>query len=219
MSTQIKRLIQANEAFVPITLAEAVVVNTDNIALLGNSGAKMGITTLDKVLRTTLGIVGDAAESLVALDAEVDKINTELSKKQDKLTAGAGIHISSDGVISTTYSYELYKVVDSLPTASAQCVNTIYLVPTAGTGGYRDVLEEYICIEKSGSYSWERFGTIQAETDLSNYVTKTELNAVIAEVNKLKDDMAITITAEDVTKSDGKTVVSVTYDIPPTLYD
>ena len=31
--------------------------------------------------------------------------------------------------------------------------------------------------------------------------------------------MAITITAEDVTKSDGKTVVSVTYDIPKTLYD
>ena len=31
MSTQIKRLYQNNQEFVPITLAEAVVVNTTNI--------------------------------------------------------------------------------------------------------------------------------------------------------------------------------------------
>ena len=46
MSTQIKRLYQNNQEFVPITLAEAVVVNTTNIPGLKS----LGITTLDKVI-------------------------------------------------------------------------------------------------------------------------------------------------------------------------
>ena len=54
MSTQIKRLYQNNQEFVHITLAEAVVVNTTNIPGLQS----LGITTLDKVLKTTLGVVG-----------------------------------------------------------------------------------------------------------------------------------------------------------------
>ena len=47
-TTQIKRLFQSNTEFVPITLAEAVVVNTSNVPGLSS----LGITTLDKVLRT-----------------------------------------------------------------------------------------------------------------------------------------------------------------------
>lgn len=47
MSTQIKRLYQNNQEFVPITLAEAVVVNSTNIPGLQS----LGITTLDKVLK------------------------------------------------------------------------------------------------------------------------------------------------------------------------
>jgi hypothetical protein len=45
-TTQIKRLYQGNQEFVPITLSEAVVVNGTNISELNNT-----ITTLDKVLR------------------------------------------------------------------------------------------------------------------------------------------------------------------------
>ena len=46
MSTQIKRLYQDGKEFVPITLSEAVVVNTTNVPGLNG----LGITTLDKVL-------------------------------------------------------------------------------------------------------------------------------------------------------------------------
>jgi hypothetical protein len=61
--TQIKRLFQSGTEFVPITLAEAVVVNTSSIPGLTN----LGITTLDKVLRNTLGLVGTNAQNIGTL--------------------------------------------------------------------------------------------------------------------------------------------------------
>jgi hypothetical protein len=61
--TQIKRLFQSGTEFVPITLAEAVVVNTSSIPGLTN----LGITTLDKVLRNTLGLVGNNAQNIETL--------------------------------------------------------------------------------------------------------------------------------------------------------
>jgi hypothetical protein len=61
--TQIKRLFQNNAEFVPITLAEAVVVNTSTIPGLAN----LGITTLDKVLKNTLGLVGNNAMNITTL--------------------------------------------------------------------------------------------------------------------------------------------------------
>ena len=55
MSTSIKRLSQNGQEFVPITLQEAVVVNTKNTIMQNALGE---ITTLDKVLRATYGILG-----------------------------------------------------------------------------------------------------------------------------------------------------------------
>lgn len=131
-TTQIKRLFQSKTEFVPITLAEAVVVNTSNLPGLSS----LGITTLDKVLRTTMGVVGTNAADIAKLKTTVQEINTALEGKQDKLTAGVGITISPDGVISTTNSIELYKIVTQLPTASKDCLNSIYLVPaTSSTAG------------------------------------------------------------------------------------
>ena len=95
--TQIKRLFQNNTEFVPITLAEAVVVNTSSIPGL----TSLGITTLDKVLRSTLGLVGQNAQNIETLGGNITQlagvvqlINQELENKQDKLTAGVGISIT-----------------------------------------------------------------------------------------------------------------------------
>ena len=92
--TQIKRLFQNNTEFVPITLSEAVVVNTSTIPGLTN----LGITTLDKVLRNTLGLIGTNTKNIetlggdiITLTGVVHEINNELKNKQDKLTAGGGI--------------------------------------------------------------------------------------------------------------------------------
>lgn len=212
-TTQIKRLFQSKTEFVPITLAEAVVVNTSNLPGL----LSLGITTLDKVLRTTMGVVGTNAADINTLKTTVQSINTALEGKQDKLTAGVGITISPTGVISVTNSIELYKIVTSLPTASKDCLNSIYLVPSpSGTAG--NIFVEYICVYETtqAKYIWEKIGEVQTDVDLSGYVTNEVFNATI---NTINGQLANTITAQDVTTSDGSAKVVVNYTIPADLYD
>lgn len=212
-TTQIKRLFQSKTEFVPITLAEAVVVNTSNLPGLSS----LGITTLDKVLRTTMGVVGTNAADINTLKTTVQNINTALEGKQDKLTAGVGITISPTGVISVTNSIELYKIVTSLPTASKDCLNSIYLVPSpSGTAG--NIFVEYICVYETtqAKYIWEKIGEVQTNVDLSGYVTNEVFNATI---NTINGQLANTITAQDVTTSDGSAKVVVNYTIPADLYD
>lgn len=212
-TTQIKRLFQSKTEFVPITLAEAVVVNTSNLPGLSS----LGITTLDKVLRTTMGVVGTNAAEINTLKTTVQNINTALEGKQDKLTAGVGITISPTGVISVTNSIELYKIVTSLPTASKDCLNSIYLVPSpSGTAG--NIFVEYICVYETtqAKYIWEKIGEVQTDVDISGYVTNEVFNATI---NTINGQLANTITAQDVTTFDGSAKVVVNYTIPADLYD
>ena len=207
MSTQIKRLYQNNQEFVPITLAEAVVVNTTNIPGLKS----LGITTLDKVLKTTLGIVGTNTLNIDTINRTLTSINNTLQNKQDKLTAGDGITISSDGVISVTNTSTLgfqYKIVTVLPSPPRKDYeNIIYLVPNPG-GVNGNIFIEYICINKDSTYIWEQIGSLTTDVNLDNYVTKTEFNAL----------KSIVLTAQNVTTSSG-VAVTVNYNIPDNLYD
>lgn len=207
MSTQIKRLYQNNQEFVPITLAEAVVVNATNIPGLKS----LGITTLDKVLKTTLGIVGTNTLSIETINRTLTSINNTLQNKQDKLTAGDGITISSDGVISVTNTSTLgfqYKIVTVLPSPPRKDYeNIIYLVPNPG-GVNGNIFTEYICINKDSTYIWEQIGSLTTDVNLDDYVTKTEFNAL----------KSIALTAQDVTTSSG-VAVTVNYNIPDNLYD
>lgn len=207
MSTQIKRLYQNNQEFVPITLAEAVVVNTTNIPGLQS----LGITTLDKVLRNTLGVVGSNTLSIDTINRTLATINNTLQNKQDKLTAGDGITISPNGVISITNTSTLgfqYKIVTALPSPPKKDYeNIIYLVPNPrGVNG--NIFIEYICINKDSAYIWEQIGSLTTDVNLDNYVTKTEFNAL----------KSIVLTAQNVTTSSG-VAVTVNYNIPNNLYD
>ena len=207
MSTQIKRLYQNNQEFVPITLAEAVVVNTTNIPGLQS----LGITTLDKVLKNTLGVVGSNTLSIDTINRTLATINNTLQNKQDKLTAGDGITITPDGTISVTKTSTLgfqYKIVSILPSPPKKDYeNIIYLVPNPrGVNG--NIFIEYICINKDSTYIWEQIGSLTTDVNLDNYVTKVEFNTLKSTV----------LTAQDVTTSSG-IAVTVNYDIPSTLYD
>lgn len=207
MSTQIKRLYQNSQEFVPITLAEAVVVNATNIPGLKS----LGITTLDKVLKTTLGIVGTNTLSIDTINKTLTSINNTLQNKQDKLTAGDGITISSDGVISVTNTSTLgfqYKIVTVLPSPPRKDYeNIIYLVPNPG-GVNGNIFTEYICINKDSTYIWEQIGSLTTDVNLDDYVTKNEFNAL----------KSIVLTAQDVTTSSG-VAVTVNYNMPDNLYD
>lgn len=225
-TTQIKRLYQNGTQFVPITLSEAVVVNTDNISLLNGQG----ITTLDKVLRMALGIVGNSTEEVNTLKTTVQTINELLNNKQDKLEAGPGIKIEN-GVISTTTSFTLYKVETTLPQPSESCLNFIYLIPSQSSED-KNGFEEYICLFKNNSYFWEKIGSIKTDSgiDLSQYVLKSEYQQKVAtiesnlatinsDLNTIKTKVADVITAQNVTLSDNNTVIVVDYSIPGDLYD
>lgn len=193
MSIEIKRLKQKGTEFVPITLAEAVVVNTNNIPGIADST----ITTLDKVLQS--------------LGLSLNDLTTALNGKQDALTAGAGITIQN-GVISTSAVTTLYKILTveqfEALSPSKDCQNIIYLVPASSVA--RNSFIEYICIykEENSTYYWEQLGQVQTDVDLSGYVTLTEYESFKASA----------ITAVNVTTSANQAVV-VTYDIPTTLYD
>ena len=207
MSTQIKRLYQNNQEFVPITLAEAVVVDATNIPGLQT----LGITTLNKVLKNTLTVVGANTLNIETINTTLTNINTTLQKKQDKLTAGDGITIDPDGTISVTNTSTLgfqYKIVTMLPSPPKKDYeNIIYLVPnTTGVNG--NIFTEYICINKDSNYIWEQIGSLTTDVNLDNYVTKTEFTNL----------SSIVLTAQDVTTSSG-TPVTVEIDIPNWLYD
>ena len=207
MSTQIKRLYQNNQEFVPITLAEAVVVNTTNIPGLQS----LGITTLDKVLRNTLGVVGSNTLSIDTINRTLATINNTLQNKQDKLTAGDGITISPNGVISITNTSTLgfqYKIVTALPSPPKKDYeNIIYLVPNP-QGANGNIFTEYICINRDSAYIWEQIGSLTTDVNLDDYVTKTEFNTL----------KSIVLTAQNVTTSSG-VAVTVNYNIPNNLYD
>ena len=207
MSTQIKRLYQNNQEFVPITLAEAVVVDATNIPGLQT----LRITTLDKVLKNTLAVVGANTLNIETINTTLTNINTTLQKKQDKLTAGDGITIDPDGTISVTNTSTLgfqYKIVKMLPSPPKKDYeNIIYLVPNPqGVNG--NIFTEYICINKDSTYIWEQIGSLTTDVNLDDYVTKTEFNAL----------KSIVLTAQDVTTSSG-VAVTVNYNIPNNLYD
>lgn len=220
MSTLIKRLKQNNQEFVPITLAEAVVVNGKYI------WNQETITTLDTVLKTLFG--ADAN-----LNRTLEQINTQLANKQDTLLPGEGISINIvDGKPIISSKYSLYRIVTELPTASAECENKIYLVGTPGT----NQMVEHICVKDSnGNYYFEQLGLIQVQedVDLSGYVTTNQFNSAVGSINQkiagiegnintiqteINTIKGNALSAVSVTTSSGATV-SVDYNIPETLYD
>ena len=227
--TQIKRLFQNNTEFVPITLSEAVVVNTSTIPGLTD----LGITTLDKVLRNTLGLIGTntqnietLGDNIVTLTEVVHQINNELQNKQDKLTAGVGISITKNEqdqtVISVNHSLEIYKIITTetwntiKDSPSQSYENVIYLVPQpAITSSNQNIFKEFLCVFKDGVYQWEEFGTIQTKVDLSGYVTQEEFTALKDRVSNIE---LKGIFASDVFTSTGQQVV-IQYTIPSNLYD
>lgn len=243
--TLIKRLIQGDKEFVPITLAEAVVVNTKHIF-----NEEVGtVTTLDNVLKDIIGLInssgGDSSGEGSSVDVEeiknqiIGEINAELDKKQDILTAGYGISITKNEgklEIGVNLDTTIYKVVQKLPNADEARTDIIYLVPSNASQGS---FNEYLYIKKEENvYDWEQLGTLSSTVDLDNYYTKTEVDKIKEEIQgvfkgfktttegkfteintKIAGIESASITVEDVTTSNKEYFISVNYTIPSDLYD
>jgi hypothetical protein len=127
---------------------------------------------LDKVLYTALGITNSNQNSVTEA---LNKINEDLANKQDSIKFGSGFEIGDDGTVNVKNDFELYKIVSELPSASEDCKNTIYLLPsTLSENG--NIFAEYLCVLKDDVYIWEKIGEIQASVDLSGYVTNETFN-------------------------------------------
>ena len=149
--TDIKKLQQNGKEFVPITLAEAVVVNVENLQGYDTLGkTTSGKTTLDKVLN-----------ALAAIDYSQQTAIININNTLKSLKAGFS-----------------YQVVNELPTPNVDCLGTIYLV--RGSDINQNKYAEYICIFNNAEYSWEMLGIINSEVDLTGYVTKDDFNAFTA---------------------------------------
>ncbi len=112
------------------------------------------------------GINIDATSGNDAVEIKVDP--DVLDAKQDALTAGANITITSNNVISATagISIQVYTSVEELPTVGES--NVFYLVATsAAVDNYYD---EYIWLTTDQVY--EKIGS--TEVDLSQYVRNTD---------------------------------------------
>jgi hypothetical protein len=101
-----------------------------------------------------------------------------------------------DALIAAVHQFNIV-VVPELPTASADTMGTLYLVPSEAPG-VQNVKDEYITLSVTeGSttrYYWECIG--RTEIDLSNYPTFDQMNAAIAAVlndyyTKVQVDAAI----------------------------
>lgn len=145
--TDIKKLQQNGKEFVPITLAEAVVVNVENLQGYDTLGeTTSGKTTLDKVLN-----------ALAAIDYSQQSAIIDINNTLKSLKAGFS-----------------YQVVNELPTPNVDCLGTIYLVK--GSDINQNKYAEYICIFNNAEYSWEMLGIINSEVDLTGYVTKDDFD-------------------------------------------
>lgn len=239
--TLIKRLKQGTQNFVPITLAEAVVVNRKHIF-----NEEVGtVTTLDNVLKDIIGLINNSGEGS-SVDVEeiknqiIGKINAELDKKQDILTAGYGISIAKNNEdkleIRVDLDTTIYKVVQELPNAKEARTNIIYLVPSNASQGS---FNEYLYIKKEENvYDWEQLGTLSSTVDLDDYYKRTEVDGIVEDIQgafgsfktttenkfieidtKIEGIKSAYIEAEDITTSNKEYFISVNYPIPNDLYD
>ena len=69
------------------------------------------------------------------------------------------INVAVDNKIASFITLDWINIVTTLPTASASTMGKLYLVAKSGATG-DNVFIEYITVEQSGSYSWEKLGEL-----------------------------------------------------------
>lgn len=80
-----------------------------------------------------------------------------------------------DDLIAAVHQFE-FVVADTLPTASADTMYKIYLIP-AGDSEEDNYKDEYVTILEDGVYSWEKIGS--TAVDLSDYPTNEQMAQAI----------------------------------------
>lgn len=102
------------------------------------------------------------------------EIRSEISKKQNQLTAGTGIKIENN-TISTTLDTTIFRFADALPTENIE-LNKLYFVPST-TKGEQNIYTEYAYHDNA----WEILGQYKADVDLTLYAKTTDVDTKLAD--------------------------------------
>ena len=144
-----------------------------------SSGSAHQTLFAGKVDKTTT-VNGHALSGNVAVTKGDVGLGSVENKGMDSTpTSGSANYVTSGGVKSYVDSAVgavkqfNYQIVQSLPTASASTMGTIYLKAHShdSTSGQPDSYDEFITVNNSGTYSWETIGN--TDIDLTDYATKS----------------------------------------------
>ena len=128
---------------------------------------------------------GTAAVGSSAKYAKEDHVHPSDTSKADKATTLAGYGITNaytkaevDAAISNALKGG-YVVANPLPTASADTLGKIYLVPMTDTED-SNVKEEYVTWLDGSTYKWEKLGTTKFDnSDYEERLTAAEITTLL----------------------------------------
>ena len=145
-----------------------------------NSSTTAHQTLFAKKVDKTVTVNGHALSGNVSVTKGDVGLGSVENKGMDSTpTSGSANYVTSGGVKSYVDSAVgavkqfNYQIVETLPTASASTMGTIYLKAHAhdSTSGQPDSYDEFITVSNSGKYSWETIGN--TDIDLTDYATKS----------------------------------------------
>ena len=172
----------------------ALKANSADLADVATSGDYEDLTntpTIDTTIidGSTNAVDGNAVHDALALKSDVGHTHSaseilDSTAHSNLDTAAnatqAAINSAIDTKIGSLLSIELITVVASLPTASADTMNKMYLVAES-SGKTQDNYEIFITVRTgsagSYNYAWEKVDTCRI--DLSGYVQKADVNLEI----------------------------------------
>lgn len=127
--------------------------------------------------------------------AEITQMQTDISSVSASTTANTtaitsiqtslqNIYTKSetDSAIASALSEfdtDIFVIVNELPTTGIQD-NKIYVVPSTGDTGATNIYIEYAYVNNA----WEKIGEFKADTDLSGYYTSTQVDSLLAALDK-----------------------------------
>lgn len=131
------------------------------------------------------------------LNQAMVEVNKTFIKKTETLFTFGDTPVQKGGTVSMP---ALYMLVSTLPTAGADTMNRIYLVPV-GPPEPGNIYAEYITVAgpqqtgKPANYKWEKLGEHQATVDLTPYAKQADLdtlkNTVDGHTQKLAENTSV----------------------------
>ena len=129
------------------------------------------------------GQIDSLTDTVGGLDASLSALVTQVATDYYTKTQIDASVAALEQEIEAAIGIDMVAV-ETLPTASADTLRKIYLVPSASaqTSNSKD---EYVTLDKGASadprYVWEKIGS--TEVDLSNYYTKSDVDAIVTDVS------------------------------------